>query len=166
MNQQLCPCGSKKSAKYCCEIYLSGKQKPETAEKLMRSRYSAFYYGNVDYLIATLHPDKREASDRQELTKSINNTQWLNLTIIDRQKGKKNDTKGIVEFEAVYQTNQPGQLHERSRFVKLDGQWFYVDGDILPGTIPKPKAPCWCGSGKKYRQCHYMKKNISVINTA
>ena len=151
---ELCSCNSKKAFRYCCGMYLSGKKTPETAEKLMRSRYTAFERGNVDYLIATLHPDKRGSKDREELISSINNTQWLGLTIISSQKGKKNDTTGVVEFEAIYRGKELGQLHERSRFTKANGQWFYVDGDILPGTIPKAKQPCWCGSGKKYRQCH------------
>ena len=154
MSQPLCPCGSKKTEQYCCGVYLAGKKQPETAEKLMRSRYTAFYRSDLDYLIATMHPDKRQPSDRTELTNSIKNIQWLGLTIIDTQAGKKNDATGIVEFEAIYRVNEPGQLHERSRFIKTNGQWFYVDGDILPGTVPKPKEPCWCGSGKKYRQCH------------
>ena len=154
MIKELCPCGSKKAEQYCCRMYLSGKKKPETAEKLMRSRYTAFYRGNVDYLIATLHPDQRNSSDRKELTKRISNTQWLGLTIISTKKGKKNDATGIVEFEAIYQVDEPRQLHECSRFVKAGSQWLYVDGDILPGTTPKSKEPCWCGSGQKYRQCH------------
>ncbi|MEL6441410.1 MAG: YchJ family protein [Cyanobacteria bacterium J06621_8] len=154
MNQLLCPCGSKKQAKYCCEMYLSGKKQPETAEKLMRSRYTALYRGNIEYLINTLHPEQRKPEDRAELAKNIAQTKWLGLTIISTQKGKRNDSKGIVEFEAIYQLNQPGQLHERSRFIKTNGQWFYVDGDILPGTVPPAKAPCWCRSGKKYHKCH------------
>ena len=154
MTKKLCPCGSKKGEQYCCAMYISGKKKPETAEKLMRSRYTAFYQGNVDYLVTTLHPDKRKPEDKQELNQSISNTKWLSLTILDTQKGRKSDNTGIVEFEAVYQLDEPGQLHERSRFIKKDGQWFYIDGDILPGTIPKPKDPCWCGSNRKYKQCH------------
>ncbi|MDJ0595096.1 MAG: YchJ family protein [Pleurocapsa sp. MO_226.B13] len=154
MFKELCPCGSKKQYQYCCGMYLSGKKKPETAEKLMRSRYTAFAIGDVDYLIATLDPDKRQKSDRQELTQSINNIQWLGLTILNTQKGKKNDASGWVEFEAIYQVTEPEQLHERSRFKKIDGKWFYIDGEILPGTIPKRNQACWCGSGKKYKQCH------------
>ena len=154
MSQQLCPCGSQKAEQYCCQMYLSGKKQPETAEKLMRSRYTAFVRGNIDYLIATLHPDKRQSSDRTELTASVNNTKWLGLSIIDTQKGKKNDATGVVEFEAIYRVTEPAQLHERSRFVKTGDRWFYLDGDILPGTVPKSKDPCWCGSGQKYKQCH------------
>ena len=154
MSELSCPCGSKKRYQHCCGMYLSGRKYPETAEKLMRSRYTAFCRGNTDYLIATLHPDKRQPQDRAELVKSIDKTEWLGLTVIDTQQGKKQDKTGIVEFEAVYQINEPRQLHERARFVRANGQWFYVDGDILPGTIPQPKASCWCGSGKKYRHCH------------
>ena len=134
MTKELCPCGSRKATQYCCEMYLSGKKKPETAEKLMRSRYTAFYRGNIDYLIATLHPERRNPNDRQELSQSMSNTQWLGLTIINTQRGRKNDNTGIVEFEATYQVSELGQLHERSRFVKQGDRWFYVDGDILPGT--------------------------------
>ena len=163
MNPQKCPCGSNKPAPYCCQMYLSGKKQPETAEKLMRSRYTAFFFGNIDYLINTLDPDRRQESDRTELTKSVSNTQWLGLTVIDTRKGTKQDSTGIVEFEAIYQVHeQLGQLHERSQFSKINGRWFYVDGDILPGTIPHPKAPCWCGSGKKYQHCHGAKNRGST----
>ena len=160
MSKAICFCGSKKQYQYCCGKYLAGKATAETAEKLMRSRYTAFCQGNIDYLIETLHPDKRTKSDRAELTKTINQIQWLGLTVINTSKGKKNDSVGYVEFEAVYQqANELGQLHERSKFIKTDGKWFYVDGDILPGTIPKGNQPCWCGSGKKYKQCHFKVKS-------
>lgn len=154
MAREICPCGSKKQYQYCCQKYLLGKATVETAEKLMRSRYTAFCQGNIDYLIATLHPERRTQSDRAELTKTINNTEWLGLTIIDTNKGKKNDSIGYVEFEAIYRINEPKQLHERSKFIKSDGKWFYVEGNILPGTIPKRSEPCWCGSGVKYKNCH------------
>ena len=127
---------------------------PETAEKLMRSRYTAFMQGNLDYLIDTLHPDQRKTDDRKELALSIEQTHWLGLTIISTTKGKHKDSTGIVEFEAIYQIEEPQQLHECSQFIKDDGQWFYVDGEILPGSIPQPNALCWCGSNRKYKYCH------------
>jgi len=155
MSKEICPCGSKKQYQYCCGMYLSSHKDPATAEQLMRSRYTAFCHGKIDYLMITLHPSKRKPSDRSELAKSIKNTEWLNLTIINISQGKKNDSTGYVEFEAVYKINQqPGQLHERSKFIKTEGKWFYVDGQFLPGLIPKPSEPCWCGSGKKFKQCH------------
>ena len=162
MSKQFCPCGSKKAAQYCCQMYLEGKKQPETAEKLMRSRYTAFCLGNIDYLIATLHRDRRQPETKSALAQSMKNTRWLGLTIIATKQGNKSDRSGVVEFEAIYQTSQPGQLHERSRFSKIDGKWFYVEGDILPGTMPKPNAPCWCGSQKKFKHCHQKITNNAV----
>jgi SEC-C motif-containing protein len=106
----------------------------------MRSRYTAYSKGCVDYLIATLHPKSRQKNERLTLLESIQNTQWMGLTIIKTQKGQAQDKRGIVEFVALYQPAQTGllkparanQLHERSRFIKEGGKWFYVDGDILP----------------------------------
>jgi SEC-C motif domain protein len=154
LEAQSCPCGSKKKIQYCCGKYLAGKETPATAEQLMKSRYTAFCQGNIDYLIATLHLDKRQSTDRQELAKTIKNTSWLGLTIINKSQGTKNDSLGFVEFVAVFRTNEPQQLHERSRFQKIDGQWFYVDGEILPDLIPQKNDNCWCGSNKKYKKCH------------
>ena len=176
---QICPCGSRKKYQYCCGMYLSGKQFPETATQLMRSRYTAFCQGDIDYLIATHHPDKRRKNDRQQIANSIKNTTWLGLKIVDPSQGNKHDaiskrsaTRGAqrllsqttqclaeseiayVEFIAVFKTDEVQQLHERSKFIKTDGKWFYLEGEILPNLIPKRNENCWCGSGKKYKKCH------------
>ena len=149
-----CPCGSRKNIQYCCGKYLSGKEIPATAEQLMKSRYTAFCLQNIDYLLDTLHPDRRQHSDLQELTKTVRNTSWLGLTIIDTERGKKTDRIGYVEFMAVFRVTKPQQLHERSLFQKIDCKWFYVDGDILPDLQLKANNKCWCGSQKKYQKCH------------
>jgi SEC-C motif domain protein len=137
----LCPCGSKAPYTDCCEPYLIGKTSAPTAEALRRSRYTAYSQGNVDYLIATLHPKSRQKRDRSSLLQSVQSTRWVGLTIVTTQQGKAKDKRGIVEFVALYQAAQiqdlqsigaVHQLHERSRFIKEKGQWFYVDGDILP----------------------------------
>lgn len=120
----------------------------------MRSRYTAFTQGNIDYLIATHHPSKRTMSDRQTLQQSIQNTAWLGLTVLATEQGQPEDDTGIVEFVARYQSGAMGQMHERSRFKKQKGRWFYLDGDLLPPVAPKRNDPCWCGSGKKFKQCH------------
>jgi SEC-C motif domain protein len=133
-----CPCCSNNAYADCCEPFLSGQAPAPTAEALMRSRYTAYSKTQVDYLIATLHPKSRQPDDRQTLQQNSQLTQWVGLTILKTQKGRPQDSQGIVEFVAEYrgasvlQATAVNQLHERSRFVKEDGQWFYVDGDILP----------------------------------
>jgi len=75
------------------------------------------------------------------------------LLIIAREKGESSDSEGVVEFAADY---QGGQLHERSRFLKEEGKWFYLNGDILPPVTAAKVGrndPCPCGSGKKFKKC-------------
>ena len=150
----VCPCGTGQAFADCCQPYLTGTAIAPTAVALMRSRYSAFATGHVDYLVSTHHPKKRTFGEKAELKQSCANTEWIRLQIFETFSGKESDDTGVVEFEAVYRSSEMGQLHERSNFVKEDGSWFYVDGQMLPPSVPKRGEPCWCGSGKKYKKCH------------
>ncbi|MBX2866003.1 MAG: YchJ family protein [Leptolyngbyaceae cyanobacterium MAG.088] len=150
----LCPCGSNRSYTSCCQPYLTAADIAPTAEALMRSRYSAYCEGEVDYLITTRHISTRKFDDRINLVRSLKTTVWESLRIINTQKGRKNDTAGSVEFIAIYKQPEWGQLHERSKFIKENKRWFYVDGEMLPPVLPKRNHPCWCGSGKKFKHCH------------
>lgn len=152
-----CSCGSGEIFERCCQLYLLGKAEAPSAEVLMRSRYSAYHQGSIDYLIATHHPTQRYAGQRAAIVHSVANTDWLRLRILDTEAGQATDRRGIVEFVAYYKDykdQKPGQVHERSRFVRQKDRWFYVDGDALSPLWPKRSDPCWCGSGKKYKACH------------
>ena len=149
-----CPCGRQHSYKDCCGRFHTGQQVATTAEELMRSRYSAFYTSNIDYLIATHHPDKRQAGERASLEQTCRETSWLGLEIVDTSKGTAADLEGVVEFIARYGGVRAGVLRERSRFVKQNGQWFYLDGQQDDGQPRGRNDPCWCGSGKKFKKCH------------
>jgi len=155
-----CPCGSHKKSSLCCKPFLSHRTCAPTAEALMRSRYCAFYSADVAYLMATLHPSKRSPDDRHNLELSCAQYQWFNLEICAVQKGQSGDDKGTVEFVARYIANgQPGQIHERSRFVRQDNRWYYLDGQFpgsnaQGGSNPGRNEPCWCGSSRKYKKCH------------
>jgi len=153
---QLCFCLSGDSFENCCQPFINNSVKPLSAEMLMRSRYSAFCSNNVDYLIDTLSPEKREPNDETIIQKTIDNTKWLGLKIVRSLKGLAQDDTGVVEFIAFYQTdkNQVGQLHESSRFIKKDAQWLYLDGDQLPPVKLSRNDLCFCGSNKKYKKCH------------
>ena len=81
MNNHLCPCLSQLPYSECCEPLHKKQQRAENAGQLMRSRYSAFYLGEIDYLIATLHPSKRRLDERKLLQNTVNTTKWLGLRI-------------------------------------------------------------------------------------
>lgn len=155
-----CPCGSGAAFSECCEPFIKGDALPETAEKLMRSRYSAYATVNVEYLHSTLHPDHQADHDKNAARKWAAESDWVSLEIISTSKGGADDNQGIVEFRANYRDKGINKsLHEISRFEKVDGRWTYVDGEMpRPQTIRNENKvgrndPCPCGSGKKYKKC-------------
>jgi SEC-C motif-containing protein len=122
-----CPCGSGRPYAACCGRWHAGPQQLQApdAEALMRSRYSAFVLGLHDYLLATWHPSTRPAT----LGPDEPGLKWLGLQV--RQHRVLDDAHAEVEFVARSKLGgRAHRLHERSRFVRDNGQWFYVDGDL------------------------------------
>lgn len=146
-----CPCGQADTYENCCQPLHTGQQNAADAETLMRSRYSAFVKQDIDYLINTLHPQQRRADDRQVLLQTCQNTQWLGLRIL---KSRERSPQAEVEFVAFYEDKPLGQLHEISRFVQENGQWFYIDGRFLAPLKLARNEACICGSGQKFKNCH------------
>ena len=106
---------------------LSGDSLAVTAEQLMRSRYTAYTLQNEAYLLQTWHPSNRPP----QLNLASEPVKWLGLKIIAAQAGQVEDATGTVEFVARYKVNGKAQrLAEKSRFVKEQGRWFYLDGEI------------------------------------
>ena len=127
--ESLCPCKSRNSYSSCCMPFHYGRAKPETAEQLMRSRYSAYFFRLTDYLVETTHPEKREPHLKAELEKTVHEVNWQFLSIVSTSKGTVNDKVGKVEFVADYfYRNEPQKLHECSRFRRHRGNWKYLDG--------------------------------------
>ncbi|MEI6819360.1 MAG: YchJ family metal-binding protein [Verrucomicrobiota bacterium] len=126
----LCPCKSRETYAACCEPFHLGRAKPATAVQLMRSRYSAYFFRLVDYLVATHHPDTRESDLKTRLEETIHEANWRFLTILGSSKGGADDKVGKVEFVAEYfLDDQAHQLQERSRFKRYKGAWKYLDSN-------------------------------------
>lgn len=156
-----CHCGSGKDYDACCGPYISGAANPPSAEALMRSRYSAYAVGAIDYLGDTLHPDYRNDWDRAATERWAAQSQWTGLEIRDTEGGGEGDDEGFVEFVASFTESGEAKAHaERSRFLRHQGRWYYADG-LLPKPATQrhegPKVgrndPCPCGSGRKYKKC-------------
>jgi SEC-C motif-containing protein len=85
---------------------------------------------------------------------------WLGLTIVARERGGSADDEGIVEFQAAYRSRDTRMVHhERSRFRRREGRWFYVSGELVKPSPARRTVtvgrndPCPCGSGRKYKRC-------------
>ena len=124
-----CPCKSRARYAGCCMPFHYGRAKPETAEQLMRSRYSAYFFRLIDYLVDTTHPDTREPGLMEELDRTVHEVNWCILTIVSSSKGGTDDKVGKVEFVAEYfLESQRRELRENSRFKRFKGGWKYLAG--------------------------------------
>ena len=121
-----CPCLSGETYDACCGPLHQGLPAP-TAERLMRSRFSAFAFGDAAYLLRSWHPSTRPS----ELTLDPG-LRWYRLDIERTERGGPFDTDGIVEFVAFFKGTERGSLHETSRFVREVRDWFYVDAEARP----------------------------------
>jgi len=115
-----CPCGSGKKYKKCCQIYHKGKI-AKTALELMKSRYSAFAVGEIDYIIKTSTFQK----DFDDLKSFSQNCDFKKLEILDY-------SENTVTFKATIICNgEDNSFSEKSFFIQKNGRWYYDKGEIL-----------------------------------
>ena len=145
----LCFCRSGKEYKHCCAPFHLHTAVLETAEQLMRSRYTAYVLKNIPYIGATTVPSQQTLLETHLLQEWADNTTWLGLEILKTENLTK--TQSAVEFKAIFQGEEGELAHqERSIFVKIENRWYFVDPTV---SLPTMKQPCVCGSGKKFKHC-------------
>ena len=139
-----CPCKSKRAYSECCEPFHTKTKYPSSPLELMRSRYSAYVLGLVEYLIETdTRSTNEDSADIEAFSKGV---EWIGLEILDHHDN-------IVEFKAYYNLHGKTEaMHEKSVFSKHDGVWKYDNGELFLAKIER-NAPCPCGSGKKFKKC-------------
>lgn len=159
----LCPCCSQQPYDLCCQPIHQNTANAQLPEQLMRARYCAHVLNNVEFVIQTYHSSCQAAQETEAIAQSVE-SDWVQLEVLDAPT--PSDSEGFVEFKAYFaEDGKHYCLHERSRFVKEDGQWRYIDGVMpeeeidprLNQTITSTKIgrndPCLCGSGKKFKKC-------------
>jgi len=156
----LCPCGMGFKYIECCQPFHRKESNAPTAEKLMRSRYSAYAVGDIDYLERTNLPAGRETFDREGSERWSSTSKWLGLEIVSTQEGQPKDPFGQVEFKARYERQGKEHVYyEVGLFEQIDSVWYYKEPKDLHQQVRRtePKVgrndPCPCGSGKKFKKC-------------
>ena len=143
-----CPCGSGIALDDCCGKWHQGQPAP-SAERLMRSRYSAYTLSLIDYLVATTLPAQQAALDRDSMRAWSLGSTWLGLEV---EGSELIDTHAFVTFTARGHDGDGEHRHrERSAFVQQAGRWYFIDP-----TVPLKAGrndPCPCGSGQKFKKC-------------
>lgn len=122
---QSCYCGSLLAFSACCEPLINGVTKAQTAEQLMRSRYSAYCTIAVDYLLLTTHPSTRKFYSKKTIKDWAELCTWQKLEIHDI-------TATTVTFSAHFlDENKIPSIHrEHSTFRLENGTWYFVDGEV------------------------------------
>ncbi len=169
----LCPCRVSPTLTFlsqpiaysdCCQPYhdnlLNDEAtmiRAETAERLMRSRYSAFVLVKPEYIVKTTVPAQQNLLDIKSIENWAQQTPWAGLEIVEHtpKLGKRH---AQVEFKAYYAAQEGAHAahHERSRFVKIKDKanndtWYFLDPTVAMNI--SQKQPCLCGSGEKFKRC-------------
>jgi SEC-C motif-containing protein len=120
---KLCPCGSHISIQECCLPYIQEHLIVSTAEKLMRSRFTAFCLSDAEYLYKTTHISQKKYTNKSDILTWAKQNIWQKLEIL-------NSTENTVEFKAYFldENKTPQIHHEKSTFILFQNNWFYVDG--------------------------------------
>jgi len=166
LTDPVCPCRATEPTPVtysnCCKPYIEGGIAAPSPEALMRSRYTAYVLGKIDYLHDSLAPEVRYDFDRAMVENWSKQAKWLGLKIIETEEGQPGDARGFVEFAADFVMNGETLQHrERSlfRFDAADKRWYFVEEakrkiqPVVKGAQPGRNDPCPCGSGKKYKKC-------------
>ncbi|NTU43299.1 MAG: hypothetical protein HGA78_09690, partial [Nitrospirales bacterium] len=90
----ICPCGSNLSYNECCLPIIRGEKAAETAEQLMRSRYSAYVNKEMEYIYTSLHPNYRSDYDEKSTRAWAESAQWEGIEILNATAGGPEDTEG------------------------------------------------------------------------
>ncbi len=156
-----CPCGSGSDYEVCCAPFIKRTALPATAEALMRSRYSAYTTGDVDYIFFSSGAAVQKEFDEESTRQWADSAEWHGMEVVEALDGDAGSAAGTVEFIAHYTIN--GRLcdhRELAEFERIDGIWKFIDGKVFgPDPIRRsdPKVgrndPCPCGSKKKFKKC-------------
>lgn len=120
-----CPCGSGLKYKKCCKTYHDGKV-PKSALLLMKSRYSAYALNQYKYIIKTHYKSTETIESIKEFSE---NTTFEKLEILEFLDG---ENEAFVTFRAnLFTNNNDSSFTEKSRFIKENEKWFYIDGEMI-----------------------------------
>jgi len=151
MSTAICPCGSGDLLDGCCGRYHAGNPAP-CAEALMRSRYSAYVLGLVDYLLETTLPVQKGSLDRESISQWSAQSTWLGLEVESAELLGGKPEHAFVTFTARWHDAAGEHSHrERSAFVQNQGRWYFIDPTVQLKAGRNDACPC--GSEQKFKKC-------------
>jgi SEC-C motif-containing protein len=147
----------------CCEPIIQQKKKAATAEQLMRSRYSAYALGHVDWIIESQSPDGRQFVDRNATEQWSKRAKWHKLEVVwaCRTVGWTTPRASSTSRPTTRLPARTSRTTRSRASARIDGAWYFVDGiEVKPRPFKHldrrrsgRTTRARCGSGKKYKKC-------------
>jgi SEC-C motif-containing protein len=153
MSSKACPCGNDQSLVQCCGRFHDGAAAP-SAEALMRSRYSAYALGLVDYLVRSTLPAQQSELDQKAIQSWSQGSTWLGLELelVQAPLPEGEHQHAYVTFTAHWRDDNGEHSHrERSAFVRNNGNWYFIDPTVELKVGRNDLCPC--DSGLKFKKC-------------
>jgi len=138
---------------------MANKAWPKSPQKLLEARYQAYQDGDVDYILESIHPKKRDQHQRDSVAAWAKSAKFLALNI---ESVQEDGDQAWIDFSVQYEQDGNVTDHvEKAEFQRADDRWYYFDSTYPKGQTIRREAPkvgrndpCPCGSGKKYKKCH------------
>jgi len=134
------------------------KSWPSSPLELLQARYQAHVKADVDFIVASTHPEMRDKLDQGVIQNWCKQATWLGYHV--EEESVEGDSAFITFLLRYEEANKPVNHYERAEFRQHEGKWHYYDSSFpKPKTIKReePKLgrndPCACGSGKKFKKC-------------
>lgn len=154
-----CPCGSERPFDDCCGPVLAG-QPAQSAEALIRARYTAYAVERIDFLLQTMSAEVQADLDPVEAARVAKEAEWLGVEIQGVFQDSPDDNSAEVEYVAKFRLEGQKRIHhERARLERGAQGWMVCGGEVNPKGPPRRvekvgrNDPCPCGSGKKFKKC-------------
>jgi SEC-C motif-containing protein len=140
-----CPCGSGSVYTDCCAVFHRGEAFPQSPEKVLRSRYTAFYYRLPGYIMESTHEECRDFQpDKIDWAKNLNkggmfdSYDFVGLEVGTEEAGS-DDSESFLDFQVTLRGNSKASeqledkemvVMEKSRFLRDEKGYRYAGGDV------------------------------------
>ena len=105
-----CPCGSGRKFAACCEPLILGKAPAQSAEAVMRARYTAYVKSAIPYLKDSMAPETRGDFDADSSSKWAREAEWLGLEVVSAARFEPEQKSGCLICQAVTELAAAGVL--------------------------------------------------------
>ncbi len=141
-----CPCTSGKKYGECCAPFHEGAREPQEPVEVVRSRYSAFALGKIDYLVKTLHADHPDRAKPPEalvfaLRTASSSFKYMGLTVVESRPADADGVSRALYLARIFRKGQDVSFVELAEFMHDGTGLRYRAGKTMEASGMKTPPP-------------------------